>query len=73
LLGYEHRKSNMTSLGEAFTRLQAALEPLGIEIGREVLDVWLDRARYGGQPIPATALKALAEVIDQLLLDSVGG
>ena len=49
--------------------LQAALEPLGIEIGREVLAIWADRARSGGEPIPAGALGNLADVIDQLLLD----
>lgn len=56
------------TLGEAFTKLQVALDPLAIEVGLEVLDVWRDRARAGREPIPASALKNLAAVVDQLLL-----
>lgn len=57
------------TLGEAFAKLQAALDPFAIEIGREVLDVWRDRAKFGREPLPAGALRRLAAVIDQLLLD----
>lgn len=58
------------TLGAAFVALQAALDPLGIEIGREVLDIWRDRESHGQEPIPADTLKALAAVVDQLLLDT---
>ena len=58
------------TLGKAFTALQDALEPLAIEVGREVLDVWRDRARIGHEPIPGTALRRLAVVVDRLLLDN---
>ena len=56
-------------MSEAFITLQAALEPLGVEIGREVLAIWNDRAEHGFEALPASALKTLAEVIDQLLLN----
>ena len=59
----------MTTLGEAFAKLQAALDPFAIEVGDEVLDVWRDRAAHGAEAIPAGALCRLAEVVDQLLLD----
>jgi len=62
----------MTTLGEAFVKLQAALDPLAIEVGDEVLDVWRDRVEHGSEPIPAGALRRLAEVVDQLLLDAAG-
>jgi len=57
------------TISEAFVKLQAALEPFAIEIGREVLDVWRDRAQHGREPIPARALERLAAVVDRLLLD----
>ena len=60
----------MTSLSEAFTKRQAALEPLGTEIGRGVLAIWTDRVRYRNEPLATSALTRLAEVVDQLLLDS---
>ena len=59
----------MTSptLGQAFTALQAALEPLAIEVGDEVLNVWRDRVAHGADPIPAGALRRLAAVAGGLL------
>lgn len=48
------------SLTDAFDRLRAALAPLGIEIGTDVLDIWLDRERHGGAPLPNAALRDLA-------------
>jgi len=55
------------TLGDAFARLQSALEPLAIEVGEEVLDVWHDRAKHGTDPIPAASLERLAKVVDELL------
>lgn len=56
-------------LESAHQRLAAALEPLGIDVGPEVLDVWLDRERYGREPLPASALRRLAGVARGLLQD----
>jgi hypothetical protein len=47
-------------LRRAHAGLAAALRPLAIEIGRDVLDVWLDRHHHGVEPLPASALEALA-------------
>jgi hypothetical protein len=42
------------NLAEKFRRLAHALEPLGIEIGPDVLDVWHDRHVHGRDPLPPT-------------------
>ncbi len=48
------------SLPAAYQRLRAALAPLGVEIGPDVLAIWLDRVRHGGEPLPEAALRDLA-------------
>jgi len=58
-------------LKEAHAELQAALAPLGIELGGEVLLVWVDRSRHSQQePLPRTALRALAEWAAKQLAES---
>jgi hypothetical protein len=49
-------------LRELYESLRGPLDDLGIEIGRDVLDVWLDRQHHGRQaPIPARAVLQLQE------------
>lgn len=48
------------TLSAAYHRLRASLAPLGIEIGPDVLNIWLDRVQHGGEPMPETALRDLA-------------
>jgi len=57
-----------SALSEALTKLRDALDPLGIEVGSEVLDIWRDRQLHGREPFSATVLKRFAEVVEQLLL-----
>lgn len=59
-------------LSDAHTNLAAALGPLGIEIGPEVLSIWLDRRKAGRDPLPAGALRALEELARQLLAERTG-
>lgn len=47
------------TLAEWFAALQAALEPLGVEVGPETLGVWQDRAAHGADPLPVRALERL--------------
>lgn len=47
------------SLPAVYERLRAILGPLGVEIGPDVLGIWLDRERDGREPIPPTALNDL--------------
>lgn len=54
------------TLREDHALLAAALEPLGIEVGAEVLAAWTDRARHGADPLPAQALRRVAAVAAQL-------
>ncbi|HXR74018.1 hypothetical protein [Actinocrinis sp.] len=54
------------SLAQAHGELRAALEPLGIEVGPEILAQWKDLAQHGGQPLPADALRRLAVVAKEL-------
>jgi hypothetical protein len=54
------------SLTGTYRDLRDALAPLGIEIGREVLDLWHDRQHHGREPLPADALKHLAELTARL-------
>ena len=49
------------SLTETLKGLQAALEPLGIEVGRDTLHIWLDREGAGREPLPVAALRDLAD------------
>ncbi len=56
----------MTDLICAYQRLRAALAPLGIEISRDVLALWEDRRQHGREPLPANALKTLADVAADL-------
>ena len=57
------------TLTETFKRLQRVMEPLGVEIGKEVLHVWLDRGRTGQEPLPEAALRDLAQWAEKLLAD----
>jgi hypothetical protein len=45
----------------------AALEPLGIEVGQDVLALWADRQEHGYDVLPVPALRALARTVEQLL------
>jgi hypothetical protein len=58
------------NLTEAWSDLRDALEPLGIEVGREVLAIWKDREQHKDQPLLAGALRELAMVIERLLEES---
>lgn len=49
------------SLVESFEQMRAALAPLGVEIGPEVLAIWLDRQRHGRDPLPERAVRDLAD------------
>ena len=54
------------NLAEKFRRLAHALQPLGIEIGPDVLDLWRDRDIHGRDPLPVSALEELADAINVL-------
>jgi hypothetical protein len=54
------------NLAEKFRHLAHALQPLGIEIGSDVLDLWRDRDTHGRDPLPASALEELADAINVL-------
>lgn len=56
----------MTDLVEAHAALRAALEPLRIEVGAEVLAMWQDSQHHGRDPLPAGALRQLALVTEKL-------
>lgn len=58
------------NLPEALKQLQKALEPLGIEVGRETLNLWLDRVRAGQEPLPEAALRDVALWVEKLLADT---
>lgn len=47
------------TLRQAQAELKAALGPLGIEIGDEVLALWEDRAGRGAEVMPSQALERL--------------
>lgn len=57
------------TLEETHGALAAALDPLGIEVGPEVLAIWLDRRARGREALPAAAVIRLARVADELLAD----
>lgn len=54
------------NLVQAHAELRAALEPLGVEVGPEILAQWKDQARHGGQPLSADVLHRLAFVAKEL-------
>jgi len=57
------------NLADVHKQLQAALEPLGVEVGRDVLHVWRDRERAGREPLPAAALRDLVQWAEKQLAD----
>lgn len=57
------------NLADAYERLHAILAPLGIEIGPDTLALWRDRERAGREPLPAGALRDLAEWAAKQLTD----
>lgn len=58
------------SLAQVHADLKAALRPLGIEIGPEVLALWRDQQTHGGDPLPREVLLRLATLIDRLARES---
>lgn len=56
----------MIDLLRVHADVRAALEPLGIEVGPETLGIWRDRERLGQAPLPADALRRLAELAQRL-------
>jgi hypothetical protein len=54
------------TLDEKFRRLAHALQPLGIEIERDVLDLWIDRQAHGRDPLPESAIRELADAVEIL-------
>lgn len=48
------------SLSATYERLRSRLAPLGIEIGPDVLAIWIDRECHGEEPLPDAALRDLA-------------
>lgn len=55
------------NLSEKHAALRGALEPLGIDVGPEVLNVWADRAERGVDPLPRSALVRLMDVVELLV------
>lgn len=53
--------------------MAAALAPLGIEVGIDVLGIWRDRERGGGDPLPEGALRAVSQLVEQLLREKGSG
>jgi hypothetical protein len=58
------------TLEQAYTAMRPILDRLGIDIGTEVLDVWLDRRRAGRAPLPEADLRELSALVQQLLGDA---
>lgn len=54
-------------LSDAFEALRGTLEPLGIEIGPDVLALWRDRNLHGQDPLSSNALRRLHEAVDKIL------
>jgi hypothetical protein len=52
---------------KTYSDLRDALAPMGIEIGRDVLALWLDREHHDRRAIPDDALKNLHELVSRLL------
>jgi hypothetical protein len=42
--------SQRLNLGETYLDFRDALEPLGISVGRDVIDLWRDREHHGRRP-----------------------
>ena len=61
-----HLPHERSPLARAYAQLALALEPLGIEVGPEVVDVWRDRVRNGVDPLPPRALRELAALAERL-------
>lgn len=57
----------MAELAEAHAALAAALAPLYIELGPEVLALWRDRELRGQDPLPVEAIRRLAECADRIV------
>lgn len=49
--------------------LAAALELLGVEVDREVLNIWRDRQHAGADPLPESGLRMLGDLVLELLAD----
>jgi hypothetical protein len=54
------------NLAAVHSAVRAALEPLGIEVGSEVLAIWRDRQLHGKAAISAEAMRRLADLAAQL-------
>ena len=63
------RSGRSMSTADAFKGLQAALLPLGIELGRDTLHLWRDRENAGHEPLPEAALKDLMAWCEKQLAD----
>lgn len=57
----------MNDLAATYEQLRQALAPLGVELGREVLALWQDRERHNSEPLPADALRHLADLTTRLI------
>lgn len=57
----------MNNLTEIYLEFREALTPLGIEVGRDVRDLWHDREHHGREALPAEALKRLHELVERLV------
>jgi hypothetical protein len=56
-----------TELRELWEILRDGLDPVGVEIGRYVLDIWLDRHHHGNVPIPVRGVLRLQEFTRRVL------
>jgi hypothetical protein len=62
-------RGDAVTLEQTHSALAAALEPLGIDVGTDVLAVWIDRRRHGRDPLPEHALRELFYVVAYLLAE----
>jgi hypothetical protein len=60
------------NLGETYLDFRDALEPLGISVERDVIDLWRDREHHGRDALPPDALRALANLTARLLKENPG-
>ncbi|MGH3631194.1 MAG: hypothetical protein ACRDRL_27595 [Sciscionella sp.] len=58
-------------LKTAFEQFRCLLEPFAVEVGGEVLFVWVDRDRHGYEVLPPVALRALADWTEKQLADEL--
>lgn len=56
-----------------YDELAAALGPLGVEVGRELLALWLDRQQHGRDPLPLAAVRDLARWAERRLAERAPG